>query len=220
MWIKIMIALSVVVLAVLNYGIYEKEQIKESGETLLLELRSNDPRSLMQGDYMRLRYAIERDAPAKELTAHRRRGYMVIRPDENNVAQFVRFHREENLAEGEKLLRFHKKGHSIHIVPDSFFFQEDHAQYYENARYGVFKFDDAGKHLLIGLAGDDRKIITVTGTQTADEKAQVNANINDEEETTPHGVAQEQPENGTDVNARSNVVGRNNESTALHVAAW
>ena len=84
---------------------------------------------------------------------------MVIRPDENNAAQFVRFHREESLAEGEKLLRFHKKGRSIHIVPDSFFFQEGHAQYYENARYGVFKFDDSGKHLLIGLAGEDRKII-------------------------------------------------------------
>ena len=106
MWIKIMIALSVVVLAVLNYGIYEKERIKGSGETLLLELRPNDPRSLMQGDYMGLRYAIESDAPAKELATHRRRGYMVIRPDENNVAQFVRFHREESLARRREITAF------------------------------------------------------------------------------------------------------------------
>ena len=92
MRIKIMILLSVVVLTVLNYGIYAKEQIKEHGETLLLALAPVDPRSLMQGDYMRLRYAIERNAPAGELASHQKRGYMVIRPDENNVGQFVRFH--------------------------------------------------------------------------------------------------------------------------------
>ena len=220
MQIKIIIALSVVVLAVLNYSIYEKERIKKNGETLLLELRSNDPRSLMQGDYMRLRYAIERDLPAKELAAHRKRGYMVIRPDENNVAQFVRFHREESLDEGEKLLRFHKKDGSIHIVPDSFFFQEGHAQYYENARYGVFKFDDSGKHLLIGLAGDDRKIITVTDAQVA-----VNVQDNKERTALHKGdtdTVRELLNNGADVNARNNddfgALGEPRD-TALHKAA-
>ena len=86
----------------------------------------------------------------------------------------------------------------------------------------MFKFDDSGKHLLIGLAGDDRKIITVTGTQTADEKAQVNANINDEEETPLHVAAREGDtdtvrellKHGTDVNARND-----KGWTSLHLAA-
>ena len=89
---------------------------------------------------MRLRYAIELNAPAEQLASHQTRGYMVIRPDDDNVAQFVRFHKEQDLNLGEKLLRFHKKGGNIEIVPDSFFFQEGHAKYYENAEYGVFKF--------------------------------------------------------------------------------
>lgn len=159
---KIMIILSVAVLAALNYGIYEKEQIKEHGETLLLELAPVDPRSLMQGDYMRLRYAIERNAPAKELASHQKRGYMVIRPDDHNVAQFVRFHKEDDLATGEKLLHFHKQYRRVRIVPDSFFFQEGHAKHYEDAKYGVFKFDDSGKHLLVGLADENRQEIEVT----------------------------------------------------------
>ncbi len=127
---------------------------------LLLELAPVDPRSLMQGDYMRLRYAIARNAPAKELTPHKKRGYMVIQVDGDNVAQFVRFQREEDLAAGEKLLHFHKRYNGVLIVPDSFFFQEGHAGYYEDAKYGVFKFDDSGEHLLVGLADENKQLIS------------------------------------------------------------
>ena len=44
----------------------------------------------------------------------------------------------------------------IKIVPDSFFFQEGHRELYEDARYGVFQFDDRGRYLLVGLADGDR----------------------------------------------------------------
>lgn len=157
----IMIALTLLVFGALNYGIYEKQQIKEHGTVVLLELAPVDPRSLMQGDYMRLRYAIARAAPASELKNQQKRGYMVIKPDQNNVAQFVRFHNGEPVNSPEKLLHFHKKN-GVRIVPDSFFFQEGHATYYENAKYGVFKFDNNGKHLLVGLANKNRKEITVS----------------------------------------------------------
>ena len=155
-----MIALSMFVLAVLNYSIYEKEQTKKHGETLFLELAPRDPRSIMQGDYMRLRYAIERDALARKLAPHQKRGYMVIHSAEDGVAQFSRFYNDEDLATGEKLLHFHKQGNAIRIVPDSFFFQEGHAKLYESARYGVFKFDDSSSHLLVGLANEKRQLIT------------------------------------------------------------
>ena len=85
----------------------------------------------------------------------------MIRSDNNNVAQFERFYDNEELSEGEKLLRFHKKYSSLRIVPDSFLFQEGHAKYYENAKYGVFKFDNSGKYLLIALADENRSIIKV-----------------------------------------------------------
>jgi uncharacterized membrane-anchored protein len=156
---KAMIGLSVLVLAALNYGIYEKEQIKEHGRTLFIELAPADPRSLMQGDYMRLRYDIESHATAKHQASPPMGRHIVVRPDHDNVAQFVRFHKSGDLEPGEALLRFHWHLGSVRIVPDSFFFQEGHAKHYQNAKYGVFKFDKSGKILLVGLADDTRKEI-------------------------------------------------------------
>src|SRR5690349_10697934 len=95
----ILIASSLCVFALLNYAIYEKEQVKANGETVYLELAPVDPRSLMQGDYMALRYAIERSI--ETVAPQNKRGFMVIALDENRVARFVRLHDGEALQIGE-----------------------------------------------------------------------------------------------------------------------
>ena len=51
----------VLVLAAVNWKIAAKERIKTHGEIVLLDLAPVDPRSLMQGDYMALRFALTRD---------------------------------------------------------------------------------------------------------------------------------------------------------------
>jgi uncharacterized membrane-anchored protein len=152
----LLIIVSLGIFAVFNYAIYEKEQIKANGETVLLELAPVDPRSLVQGDYMRLRYAIERN---QSYQAEKKRGYMVVSLDSNKVATFSRFHNGEPLASNEKLLHFHNQYGNLRIVPDSFMFQEGHAKFYQTAKYGVFKFDNSGNHLLVGLADDKHQII-------------------------------------------------------------
>lgn len=162
---KIMVILSILVLAVLNYSVYEKEQVKKNGEVVLLELAPVDPRSLMQGDYMQLRYKIEREVPVKQLASHQKRGDMVISVDENKVGKFVRFYGGENLKSNEKLLHFHKKYNSVRIVPDSFFFQEGHREYYQGAKYGVFMFDSSNNKILTALADKDRNTIVVSQTK-------------------------------------------------------
>ena len=172
MRIKILLAWSALVLAALNYGIYAKEQIEAQGETVLLELAPVDPRSLMQGDYLRLAYQIARDAPVERLAAGQQRGYLVLRADQHKVARFVRFYSGEDLASGEKLMRFHVRTddveqRALRLVPDSFLFQEGHAGYYQNARYGVFKFADAHEYLLTGLAAANRQPITVADPAAA-----------------------------------------------------
>jgi len=53
----LVIAGLVLVLGVVNYDIWQKQQVVENGQQILLKLRPVDPRSLMQGDFMRLRYA-------------------------------------------------------------------------------------------------------------------------------------------------------------------
>ena len=152
----IAIALTIAILVLFNVSIYDRERTIANGETLFLELAPVDPRSLMQGDYMQLRYAVERAAPAGRLPINERRGYLVIRGNAENVAEFVRFHDGEPLGPSEKRLRFHEQHGQIRIVPDAFFFQEGHADLYDEARYGVFKFDDRGRHILVGLADGDR----------------------------------------------------------------
>ncbi len=44
-------------LVVANHGIVQRERILSDGRVLLLELQPVDPRSIMQGDYMALRFA-------------------------------------------------------------------------------------------------------------------------------------------------------------------
>ena len=150
---KILIVSSFLVFLLFNYSIIKKERLIERGETVLLALAPVDPRSLMQGDYMRLRYEIEQKS---QIPSNEKRGYMVVTLDKNRVAQFRRFYTGEELAQNEKLLHFHGNGYGgIKIVPDSFMFQEGHATVYGRAKYGVFKFDRSGEHLLIGLAGED-----------------------------------------------------------------
>lgn len=140
---------SVFVLAVINYAILEKEQIKASGETVLLALAPVDPRSLIQGDYMMLSYAIERNMRNLVAMSH---GFAVISLDSNKVGNFVRVYNDEPLKPGEKLLRFRSHYGVATIVPHSFMFQEGQADLYRNAKYGIFKFSKAGDYLLVGLA--------------------------------------------------------------------
>ena len=150
-------ATAIIVLATFNLSIYAKERIIAAGETVLLELAPVDPRSLIQGDYMQLRYAIEREAGWREDGT---RGYLVISKGANQVAQFERFYGGEALSPSEKLVRFHGRPYNtVRIVPDSFMFQEGQADRFRAARYGVFKFDAAGGQVLVGLADAERQLI-------------------------------------------------------------
>ena len=153
-WIAIV--LTVVILVFFNVSIYDREQTITNGEPLFLELAPVDPRSLMQGDYMRLRYVVEDSVPVDELKNHERRGHLVLRGGVENVARFVRIHDGEALDENERLVRFHLGRGRAMIVPDDFFFQEGHGELYEDAEFGVFKFDDRGRYLLVGLANNER----------------------------------------------------------------
>ena len=52
---------ALIVLASLNVSILGKERLKRDGQVTYLELAPRDPRSLMQGDYMALRFRLAQD---------------------------------------------------------------------------------------------------------------------------------------------------------------
>jgi len=83
------------ILLFVNYGIYGKELLIRTGEPVLLELAPVDPRSLIQGDYMDLRYEI---ATGLEDQTIPRRGALVITLDEHHVAHFVRIDDDDMVA--------------------------------------------------------------------------------------------------------------------------
>ena len=148
-WLIILLNL-VILLVYYNYSIVKKEELLKNGQLVLLKLAPVDPRSLMQGDYMALRYDISRDFDSEDII---KRGYCVVRIDHNGVASKVRSQGGSTpLYEGEHLIRYTStNGWNVNIGAESFFFQEGHAEKYDHAKYGGIKIDGNGNSLLVGL---------------------------------------------------------------------
>ena len=145
--------IAVIILIIVNFAIYQKEQLLVQGTTLLLELAPHDPRSLIQGDYMVLSYKI---ANEPQLWQVDKDGLLVVEQNDKQVAKFKRIYNQTvPLQKSELLLRFHKRRHGIHLGAEAFFFQEGHAQYYENARYGELKVAPSGESILVGLRDEE-----------------------------------------------------------------
>ncbi|MCX7805009.1 MAG: GDYXXLXY domain-containing protein [Planctomycetota bacterium] len=153
------LVMTAVVLAVLNFLVWGKERTVRHGRTVFLELAPRDPRSLMQGDYMDLNYAIHGDAERAAPPALPRTGFVVVRLDERGVGSFARFYAGEELKPDECLLRYRVRGEwqRFQIGPRSFFFQEGHAGCYEGAKYGELRVAPSGDCVLVGLRGPDLK---------------------------------------------------------------
>lgn len=142
---------TILALAAVPFLIISKESTLSEGRTMLLRLAPRDPRSLMQGDYMVLRYAMANAIPSDQLE---NRGCLVISLSTNDVATFVRVHKGEALRDGEHLLSYRKRG-GLRLGAESYMFQEGDAAVYERARYGELKVDEAGSSVLVGLRGED-----------------------------------------------------------------
>jgi uncharacterized membrane-anchored protein len=153
----IMWVVAALVLVVTNVLIFQKERLLAAPQGILLELAPVDPRSLIQGDYMALAYAITREVPEQGLPND---GYLVVAVDAENVARYRRVHVPSTpLAPGELLLRYRVRAGQLHIGSESFFFQEGTADAYEKARYAELRVDSAGESLLVGLRGPEREVL-------------------------------------------------------------
>lgn len=144
-----------IVLALVNYAIFEKEQLLAHGRVVYLELAPIDPRSLMQGDYMALRFKIGNDAGGLIRARETSGGHIVATLDERRVASLRRLHDGKPIASNELLLRYRLRNGDIKFATNAFFFEEGTAQRYEAARYGEFRVAPDGELLLTGLRDKD-----------------------------------------------------------------
>lgn len=147
----------ILVLAAANFTIRQRQQLVDHGQTVLLELRPVDPRSLIQGDYMALRYAESVFPVATERLNLPRRGTFVVKLDERNVATYSRPDAGDALAANEVRLQYRQVDSSglIRLGAEAFFFEEGQAAQFESARYGVLHVDGSGNSVLVGLADSE-----------------------------------------------------------------
>jgi len=145
--IGIVAAVALVVIAV-NVSIVAKERIKTEGEPIYLELAPVDPRSLMQGDYMALRFELARNIPTHQS------GFAMLQVDARRVATL-----NSNIrSSGDLLIRYRIRNGQVWLGTNAYFFEEGTAERYEGARYGEFRVDrDSGEAVLVGLADKDLK---------------------------------------------------------------
>ena len=157
----LIIAGLVFVLGAANVTIWQRQQVIDNGQPILLDLRPVDPRSLMQGDYMTLRYSESVFPDAALQVDLPRRGSFIVRLDQDNVATFSRLDDGSPLATDEARLRYKllNRNGSVRLGAESFFFEEGQASTYNGARYGVVQVDATGNSVLIGLADEEKRVI-------------------------------------------------------------
>jgi len=138
----------------------QKEALRQSGQTVYLALAPLDPRSVMQGDYMALNYAIMNQLNHDRFDSTQPKqpnsGVVVIQIDNQNVGTFTHYDQGGALAPGEHRLKFHHVDWRAVIGAESYFIPEGSGSSFEHAVYGELKLAPDGTPLLIALCDKDR----------------------------------------------------------------
>lgn len=121
------------VLVVVNGLIARQEMLLASGTQMIVELAPVDPRSLMQGDYMRLGYRL----PVPD-------GVLHVTQDPNGL-----------------VTSFEGKGAALRVaggtIPgaENYFFEEGQGHVFQEARYASLRVTPDGRATLVRLLGKD-----------------------------------------------------------------
>ena len=159
----------IIILVIMTVNVAKFETHLATGDTVLLELAPVDPRGFMQGDYMTLSYALERDVfdqlnerlPENEYYIKASEGYVIVTLDENNVGKFSRLvdAKPDNVASNEMAIHYRVRNNKLKLATNAFFFQEGHAEAFEMAEYGLFRVNDKGEPLLTDMVDGVFKVI-------------------------------------------------------------
>ncbi|MBX3622665.1 MAG: GDYXXLXY domain-containing protein [Rhizobacter sp.] len=151
---------TVATVAVAGVAIWQKQDLIAHGQPVYVALAPVDPRSLMQGDYMRLNFRVPAEVLAQPPAATARRPRVLARRDARGVATLVGEARPGTpLAPGEFLFELTPKGGRWILVTDAWFFREGEGARWAAARYGEFRVMPDGRALLVGMADAELKPI-------------------------------------------------------------
>ncbi len=155
----LLMAAALATLGVANTAIWQKEQLIAEGQPVFVRLAPRDPRSLMQGDYMALNFAMHRPEPNLSLTGAQR-PFAVGKLAANGELALTRTALPgETIHAGEVKIELSPKSGNWTLVTDAWFFKEGEAQRWEQARYGEFRVTPNGRALLVGMADEKLRAI-------------------------------------------------------------
>ncbi|PWF48739.1 GDYXXLXY domain-containing protein, partial [Massilia glaciei] len=142
------------VLMVANGAIWQKEDLIANGRPIYVELAPVDPRSLMQGDYMRLNFNLPVEVQAEERFMRRKgRPHVVAKVDARGVATVSRVDDGSPLASDEIRIELTSTRQGWTLVTDAWYFKEGEAERWSRAKYGEFRVASNGRALLVGMRG-------------------------------------------------------------------
>ncbi len=169
MYKKISLVALIIILMVVNWSIYKKEMHLKNGKIVYLKIAPVDPRSLMQGDYMALRFELANKIYAKlreedkfntiPRSSNGQDGLVVVSLDDKKVASLVSLSKNHPLKKNELLLQYRVRKRVVKFATNAFFFQEGTASKYEKAKYGEFRVNEKGELLLIAMADENVTLI-------------------------------------------------------------
>ena len=140
---------AVLVLGAVNVSILGKERVKRDGVVVLLDLAPVDPRSIMQGDYMTLRFRLAQDirSTVKPLPPEGGVALAPVNLGANQVGSLALAGEAGNVR-----IRYRIRKGEVWLGTNAFFFEEGKDALYAQARYGEFRVDPAsGEAVLTGL---------------------------------------------------------------------
>jgi uncharacterized membrane-anchored protein len=156
-------ATTLIILLLINFSIWQKQTHITEGEVINIELAPVDPRSLMQGDYMTLRFDI-----ARQIRASYYESSQTEKDDSDNqasqpllpeTAYFVSIEADnaESIPLGpqQRKLQYRVRQNKVKFATNGFFFAEGDEPIYRDARYGQFRVNNKGEVLLTGLLDKD-----------------------------------------------------------------
>ena len=170
----------IALLGVVNYKVQQFEDVLATGKPVVLKIAPVDPRSLMQGDYMVLNYAIlsefqqsrvlpetnesnetTENTGIDESSPSEKKAYILVHLDKNHVATFCE--EQSEIPTDFKYctpnvylpIRYNGSWHPK-LPSQDYFFAEGKGEYYAQAEYAEYRFKD-GILLLARLLDKDLK---------------------------------------------------------------
>lgn len=156
---KVVLASVILSFVAVNHAVWQKERLLKNGQSIYLALVPLDPRSIMQGDYMRLRFAVTQNIVRVSSEQKHHSGFIVVDVDENHVATFNNMLQDQALSDHQFKVAFKVKNGQYMIGAQTFFFQEGQRKQYDLAKYGEFVVADDGKVLLKSLRDAELNLI-------------------------------------------------------------